>query len=83
MNPFVRILIGLGITVMGSFMVYKTHVVLSMIGPIAWAERNLGSGGSRTFFKFFGIGVALLGLIIVTNLWDQLVGGTVRWIFGA
>lgn len=82
MNPFVRILLGLVITVIGSAMVYKTHVVLSMIGPIEWAERNLGGGGSRTFYKLFGVFVALLGIVVMTNLWDQLVGGTLRWIFG-
>lgn len=83
MNPFLRILLGIVVSGVGMSMVYYTNTYLSMIGRIEWAEQNLGSGGSRFFYKILGIIVAFLGIILITNLWDELVGDLLRGIFRA
>ncbi|MFH1712049.1 MAG: hypothetical protein ABH846_02315 [Patescibacteria group bacterium] len=77
-----RIVIGLLIICLGVLMVYKTNWFLSMIGRVAFAEKFFGGGGTRTFYKLMGIGICFLGLIVATNLFDQIVGGFIMRIFG-
>lgn len=76
-----RILLGIGITVVGYFMCARTNWFLEILGPVAWAERAFVSGGSRLFYKLVGIGVIILGFIVITNLYDIIVGGIVRAVF--
>ena len=76
-----RILIGLLVAAIGWLMVWKTQWFLNMIGYIAWAEQHLGSGGTRLFYKLLGTLIIIIGFIVVTNLWDVLVGGFIRSIF--
>lgn len=76
-----RILLGLGIIVIGYFMCAKTNIFLDLLGPVQWAERTFVSGGSRLFYKLLGIVVILVGFIVITNLYDILVGGLVASIF--
>ena len=82
MNPFLRILIGLAVIAVGTSMVSKTGWYLGILGRVYWAERNLGGGGSRMFYKLMGVGVVLIGIIIVTDLWERLVGGFLINLFG-
>lgn len=81
MTFILRIILGLGICVVGFFMAYKTNWWLDILGPVDWAERTFVSGGSRTFYKLLGILVILIGFIVLTNLYDTLVGGFVRMVF--
>lgn len=74
MNPFLRILIGFIVLLLGTSMVYKTNWYLELLGRVYWAEKNLGGGGSQLFYKIFGIGVILIGMIIMTDLSDRLIG---------
>lgn len=82
MNPFLRILLGIIMSGVGYTMVRYTDFYMSMIGRIAFAERNF-TGGSRFFYKLVGLGVILMGIIVTTNLWDLLIGSFLRGIFGA
>lgn len=76
-----RILLGLLVTAVGWFMVWKTDWFISMLGFVAWAEEHLGGGGTRLFYKLLGTLIILLGFIVVTNLWDVIIGGFIRSIF--
>ncbi len=69
-----RILIGLAVLALGASMVYKTAWYLEILGRVYWAERNFGSGGTRTFYKLFGIGICIIGMIIIADLWDTIIG---------
>jgi hypothetical protein len=77
-----RILIGFAIAVLGYFMVWKTTFFLNVLGPIAWADRNLGLGGTRLLYKLLGIAIIMIGFMVVTNLFDMVVGGFVASLFG-
>lgn len=83
MNPILRILLGICVGGLGFSMVYYTDAYLRAIGPLAWAEKNLGGGGSRFMYKILGIGIIFLGIILITDLWDQIIGGFIQSIFGA
>ena len=77
MNLFLRLLIGVGITVIGSWMVIKTQRVYDFFGPIGWAEAKLGGGGSYLLYKVIGIVFCFIGIIVATNLWDWFLQATV------
>lgn len=76
-----RILIGLAITGLGLVMVFKTPWMLALIGRIQFAEKMFGGGGSRVFFKLLGVAIILLGFLVITNLFEPVVGGFLTRIF--
>lgn len=74
--------IGLAITAFGVGMAWKTEYALELLGRNAWAEKTFGGGGSRLFYKLIAIGICILGIIVMTDLWEQLVGGLIQSLFG-
>lgn len=68
-----RVLLGLGVIVVGFFMVWKTTGFQDFFGANDWAERKLGPGGTNTFYKLLGVGVAFLGMLIATNLISEVM----------
>ncbi|MFH1631903.1 MAG: hypothetical protein ABIA47_02665 [bacterium] len=73
-----RIIIGLLVAALGVLMVFKTPWFLSMIGRVAFAEKFFGGGGTRFFLKLLGIAIAVIGLLVVTDLWDNFI----LWVLG-
>jgi hypothetical protein len=63
-------------------MAYKTEWILSTVGRVEWAERNLGGGGSRIFWKLFGVVVCIVGFAVMTNLWTEFAQGAIGFLFG-
>ena len=81
MSAILRILIGVGICVVGYLLAAKTQWWLDILGPVAWAERTFASGGSRTFYKLLGTLIIVIGFIVITDLFDSIVGGLANMIF--
>jgi hypothetical protein len=44
-------------------------------------ERHVGYGSSRFFYKMLGLAVVIVGALIVTNLFDVVVGSAIRSLF--
>ncbi len=78
----IRTLIGLAITALGLSMAWKTEWYLRILGRNAWAERNLGGGGTRVYYKLIGIAIMVIGFIVVTDLWDNFMLWLVGGLFG-
>ena len=76
-----RILIGLAISFLGVLFVWKTDIFYSMLGSVEWADRTFGGGGTRTFYKLMGVGILLIGVMVMTNLFEILIGGFVKSLF--
>lgn len=76
-----RILIGILVSLGGIIIVWKTQIMMDTVGPIEWAEKTFGGGGSRLFYKLFGIFVILIGFMVITNLFNDIVGGAISSIF--
>lgn len=74
MSLISRILIGLAIAAVGVFMVLRTSYVLDFFGSVDWADRYLGS--TSLFYKLLGIVLALVGFIVMTNMWDAFLMAT-------
>lgn len=81
MSPIVRILVGLAVVGLGVIMVYKTQWILSLVGRIPFAEKMFGGGGTRTFYKLFGVVIIMVGFLFVTNLFDVIIGGFLTRLF--
>jgi len=78
----IRILIGIGVSLAGLLMVWKTQIMLDSVGPIEWAEKMFGGGGSRLFYKLLGTLIILIGFMVITDLFNTVVGGAVTSVFG-
>jgi len=79
---FTRILIGLAITFLGFLFVWKTNIFYSMLGSVPWADRTFGGGGTNTFYKLLGVGIIIVGVMVITNLFEMIVGGFITSLFG-
>ena len=68
-----RILVGLGLALVGFLMVWKAEWIYENFGTVAWAETHIHSeGGSRLFYKLLGLGLILLGFSTATGLLAQV-----------
>ncbi len=81
MNPFLRIAIGLGILAVGAFFVIRTRKFIEFFGPIEWADAKLGGGGTNLMYKFIGLILCFIGIIVATNLWDAFLNATLGSLF--
>lgn len=74
--------IGALLVAAGIGMVVKTEWIIQNFGTSAWAEEKLGtSGGSRLLYKLIGLALILIGFLLVTNLFEGFLLGTVGRIF--
>ncbi len=76
-----RILIGIAITLLGVLFVWKTDIFYSMLGSVDWADRTFGGGGTRTFYKLMGVGIIIIGVMVMTNLFEIMIGGFISSLF--
>lgn len=79
--PILRILGGLALVAAGIPFVLKTSWFMENFGAVAWAEDKLGPGGSWLFYKLFGVGVSIIGMLLATGLLGGLLIGTVGKLF--
>lgn len=74
--------IGIICVLVGSLLILKTEWFLENFGTIAWAEENLGtSGGSRLMYKLIGLAGIFIGFLLITNMFQGFLMGTVGKIF--
>jgi len=76
MNTAFRIILGLGITGIGSYIVIKTRSFMDFFGYIDWAEQKLGGGGTVLVYKSIGLLLCFIGFVVATNLWDAFLRAT-------
>ena len=70
--------IGILLVLAGVVFIIKTEWFLENFGTIAWAEEHLGtSGGSRLAYKLLGLVLIFVGMLLVTNLMQGFLMGTV------
>ena len=56
-------------------MIWKTESWFNFFGRIAFAEKYLGTGGgSRLFYKLIGLLGIVIGMLLVTGLYDDVLG---------
>ncbi len=74
MSDIFRILLGIGVMLVGLWMVVKTELLMEWFGEVDWAEEKMGTGQSRFFYKLLGTGVCFLGILIMTNIISDVLG---------
>lgn len=68
--------------VVGAAMIIKTEWLIQNFGTSAWAEEHLGyNGGSRLLYKLIGLAIIIIGFMLVTNLFEAFLLGTIGRIF--
>ncbi|MDD3101840.1 MAG: hypothetical protein PHE59_01705 [Patescibacteria group bacterium] len=73
---------GLGIIAVGVILTLNSEWLLRTIGPVEWAEQKLGGdGGSRLFYKLLGLAVVVLGLFVISGIWEDILNGIAK-LFG-
>jgi len=78
MSIFLRVPLGIVVMVIGYFVVSKSEKVFEFFGENAFAEKRLGSGSSRFFYKLIGILIVFMGIFIATNIMHDILGGTAK-----
>jgi len=68
-----RILLGIVVMIVGVLMVKHVEVVADALGPSAFAQKYFGGGGSDSFYKLLGFGVIILGMLITTGLFGEIL----------
>jgi hypothetical protein len=81
MGFILRILLGLAIAALGSYMVIRTRVFSDFFGPISWADAKFGGGGSTLMYKMIGLAAAFIGFMVATNLWSAFLEATLGAVF--
>jgi len=82
MAIFWRILLGLGIAGVGSFLVIQTKIFLDFFGHSEWADSKFGGGGTNLLYKTIGLLLVFIGFMVMTNLWGAFMEATVGSFFG-
>ncbi len=77
-----RIIGGLIISAIGFLIIWKTNWIIENFGHSSWAEAKLGSsGGTRLLYKFIGLLILFFGLLMITNLHQSFLMGTLEKLF--
>jgi hypothetical protein len=74
-----HILIGLLLVALGFVLTRYAHWIVENFGTMAWAEAHLGS--SQTAWRLLGLLVAIVGLMVMTNLAGPLFLGLFGKVF--
>ncbi len=78
-----NVAIGL-IGFVGSILILIYRVPIKhFMGPVEWAERVFGPGGTYTFLLLFAAFLFFLSLTAMTGGFDFLFGGFLRSFFGS
>ncbi|MCC6563854.1 hypothetical protein IT087_03095 [Candidatus Uhrbacteria bacterium] len=76
MGLIFRVLLGAAIVGGGVAFVIKTRDISDFFGPVPFAEKYLGGGGTTLFYKLLGVVFCLIGFIVMFNLWDAFLQAT-------
>lgn len=78
-----RIILGFIITTIGFLLVWKTAWLVNNFGRIQWFEMHMSTiGGSWFAYKVFGILAVIIGLLVMTNLYQQAATAILMPLFG-
>jgi len=70
----INILIGLGLIVVGFLISWKSEWMLRNFGRIGWAEEHIGlEGGSRLMYKLLGFLTIIVGILVLTGLFEGVM----------
>jgi len=79
----VRILIGLIVAGVGFMMVYRPRYFLDFLGNQAWVEKIFSVNDQELAYKIIGMIVIFVGVLIMTNLMNDLLGWALSPIINA
>ncbi len=66
--------------IIGYFLVARSEKLFEWFGENAFAEKYLGYGASRFFYKLIGIIVVFIGIFMVTNVASDILRSLVGFL---
>jgi len=75
-----RILMGILIVAIGFLFVKKPEIPYDFIGPSQFAMKWL-SGGNINFYKFIGVLLCIVGLLVITGLYGNVINWGLNFIY--
>ena len=73
-----RYILGIVAVLVGVGMILKTEWLIENFGTNDWAEAKMGtSGGSRLLYKLIGLAIIFIGFLLITNMFQDFLMGTV------
>lgn len=72
----------LGILLSFAIIKYRKEFI-NIIGPIGWAQRYLGSGGTLTVVFFSAIALMIFSFLIMIGQQGVLLGGFAKYFAGS
>lgn len=77
-----HIFIGILVALVGAGMVIKTEWLIVNFGTNEWAESKMAMyGGSRMLYKLMGLAAIIIGFMLITDLFQAFLLGTVGRMF--
>lgn len=68
-----RYLVGIIGAALGGLIVIYSEKIFNALGPVEWAEQNLGTeGGSRLFYKLVGIGIIVIAFFYMSGILQSI-----------
>lgn len=77
-----KYILGVGGMIGGFFLVWKSEWFFRNFGMVPFAEKYLGSGNSRFFYKLLGVVVIFICLIWITGTLDDIFLFVLGPLFG-
>jgi len=72
-----RYFVGILIITVSVFLIIKTEWFIQNFGTNAWAEEHMGtSGGSRLMYKLVGLIGIFIAFLLITNMFQGFLMGT-------
>lgn len=62
-----KILQFFGFLVVGFSLIYFAYPLVNIIGRQEWLEKNLGGGGTITFYRLLGIAIVIFAFVFLTK----------------
>lgn len=80
---FTQFILGMILATIGYLVVWKSEWLFVNFGGIGFAEKHLQmEGGSRLFYKLIGFLIIIIGLLVATDLMDNLLEWSLGGLFG-
>jgi len=78
-----HIITGLIFVIIGALITIYSEKFYETFGSVPFAEKYLSTeGGSRLFYKLLGILVTIIGFLVVTNMWNNILYSILSPLFG-
>ena len=83
MYTFGQIIFGIIGVILGFLITWKAYDIKNIFGLNAWAENNLGAGGTISLYRIVGVLIIVGSFMYASGLLQVILVNTLGGLFGA